>query len=223
MHFDVGMTYALQPAGIAITAALFGGDFRAPAAVQSWRRSSLLSPSSCSGAATRARRSRKTRWLLAVIGVLALGVGYYIALTTTQLVNGGGPVFRRGCSGHYRHLLPVSGREHRRAEAAEKAQKLLLQGQPLHQRVRYALPHEAETPWALPTSACCPRWCWSWVSTTVSLYIGMEDAVRRMYPRDIVTEEHLMIDPDGGADESQNIPVLQGACSANADSDPKTS
>ena len=43
----------------------------------------------------------------------------------------------------------------------------------------------------------------------VSLYIGMEDALHMMYPRDIVTEEHLIIDPDSGQiEKSRDIPDI---------------
>lgn len=118
IHFDVGMAYALQPAVIAITAALFGGIF-VLLLLSNLAQVVIAKPIELLRGGNVGEKEPRTRWLLVVIGVLTLGVGYYIALTTTQIAMAVGRVFHRRRSGHYRHLLPVSGREHRRAEVLE--------------------------------------------------------------------------------------------------------
>ena len=58
IHFDVGMTYALQPAGIAITAALFGGIFVLTCCCPIWRQVVIAKPIELlRGGQCRARRS----------------------------------------------------------------------------------------------------------------------------------------------------------------------
>ena len=49
-----------------------------------------------------------------------------------------------GVSGDRGHLLPVHGGEHLCAQGPAAQQAVLLSDQPLHRRVRYAPPHEAE-------------------------------------------------------------------------------
>ena len=92
IHFDVGMTYALQPAVIAITAALFGGIF-VLLLLSNLAQVVIAKPIELLRGGNVGEKEPKTRWLLVVIGVLTLGIGYYIALTTTQIVMAVGVFF----------------------------------------------------------------------------------------------------------------------------------
>ena len=86
------MTYALQPAVIAITAALFGGIF-VLLLLSNLAQVVIAKPIELLRGGNVGEKEPKTRWLLVVIGVLTLGVGYCIALTTTQIVMAVGVFF----------------------------------------------------------------------------------------------------------------------------------
>ena len=72
IHFDVGMTYALQPAVIAITAALFGGIF-VLLLLSNLAQVVIAKPIELLRGGNVGEKEPKTRWLLVVIGVLDAG------------------------------------------------------------------------------------------------------------------------------------------------------
>ena len=89
--------------------------------------------------AQQGEREPKTRWLMALIGLACLGGGYWIAITTQDVLTAVAVFFLAV-------ILVIAGtypavhcRQHRGAEQA-----LLLQAEPLHLRVWHDLPHEAE-------------------------------------------------------------------------------
>lgn len=208
MQFDLKFGFEFSSQAFLTTAALFAAIF-ALTLLNSLRQIHLAKPIELLRGGQTGEREPKTKWALAVLGVLCLGGGYYISITTTQplqaltlfflavvlvivgtycLFTAGSiavlKALRKNRRYYYKtsHFINVSGMMYRMKQNAVGLANICI----------------------LSTMVLVM------VSTTVSLYIGMEDAVRRMYPRDIVTEEHLMIDPDGGADESQNIPDIAG-------------
>ena len=127
----------------------------------------------------------RTKWVLAVIGILCLGAGYYLALTTeaplaalntfflavllvmigTYCLFTAGSIavlklLRRNKQFYYqaRHFISVSGMIYRMKQNAVGLANICI----LSSAVIVVL------------------------STTVSLYVGVEDAVRTRYPRNVV-------------------------------------
>ncbi len=127
----------------------------------------------------------RTKWVLAVIGILCLGAGYYLALTTEAPLAALGIFFlavllvmigtyclftagsiavlkllRRNKQFYYqsRHFIPVSGMIYRMKQNAIGLANICI----LSSAVIVVL------------------------STTVSLYVGMEDVLRTRYPRNVI-------------------------------------
>lgn len=183
IHFDVGMAYALQPAVIAITAALFGGIF-VLLLLSNLAQVVIAKPIELLRGGNVGEKEPRTRWLLVVIGVLTLGIGYYIALTTTQIVMALGLFFvavilviigtyclflagsiavlkllKKRKNYYYRanHFISVSGMLYRMKQNAVGLANICIL-----------------STMVLVTVAC-----------TVSLYAGLNDVIETSYPHDI--------------------------------------
>ena len=183
IHFDVGMAYALQPAVIAITAALFGGIF-VLLLLSNLTQVVIAKPIELLRGGNVGEKEPRTRWLLVVIGVLTLGVGYYIALTTTQIAMAVGLFFvavvlviigtyclflagsiavlkllKKRKNYYYRanHFISVSGMLYRMKQNAVGLANICIL-----------------STMVLVTVAC-----------TVSLYAGLNDVIETSYPHDI--------------------------------------
>ena len=183
IHFDVGMAYALQPAVIAITAALFGGIF-VLLLLSNLAQVVIAKPIELLRGGNVGEKEPRTRWLLVVIGVLTLGIGYYIALTTTQIVMALGLFFvavilviigtyclflagsiavlkllKKRKNYYYRanHFISVSGMLYRMKQNAVGLANICIL-----------------STMVLVTVAC-----------TVSLYAGLNDVIETTYPHDI--------------------------------------
>ena len=183
IHFDVGMAYALQPAVIALTAALFGGIF-VLLLLSNLAQVVIAKPIELLRGGNVGEKEPRTRWLLVVIGVLTLGVGYYIALTTTQIVMAVGLFFvavilviigtyclflagsiavlkllKKRKNYYYRanHFISVSGMLYRMKQNAVGLANICIL-----------------STMVLVTVAC-----------TVSLYAGLNDVIETSYPHDI--------------------------------------
>jgi len=127
----------------------------------------------------------KTKWLMAVIGTVSLGAGYYIALTTesplaalfiffiavilvmigTYCLFAAGSIavlkiLRKNKKYYYKakHFIPVSGMIYRMKQNAAGLSNICI----------------------LSTAVIIM------LSTTVSLYVGIEDVLRTRYPRNII-------------------------------------
>ncbi len=183
IHFDVGMAYSLQPAAIALTALLFAGIF-VLLLLSNLAQVVIAKPIELLRGGNVGEKEPKTRWLLVVIGVLALGVGYYIALTTTQISMAVGVFFiavilviigtyclflagsiavlkllKKRKNYYYKanHFISVSGMLYRMKQNAVGLANICIL-----------------STMVLVTVAC-----------TVSLYAGLNDVIETSYPHDI--------------------------------------
>ena len=143
--------------------------------------------------AQQGEREPKTRWLMALIGLACLGGGYWIAITTQDVLTAVGGVLSGGHTGHRGNVPAVHCRQHRGAEAAARKQALLLQAEPLHLRVRmiYRMKQNAA---GLATICILSTMVLVMVSSTVSLGIGTEDSIAERYPREISFEDNGAIE-----------------------------
>lgn len=92
IHFDVNMAYAIQPSTIALTVVLFGAIFLL-ILLSNLAQVVVAKPIELLRGGNVGEKEPKTRWLLVLIGVLSLGTGYYLALTTTQITKAVGIFF----------------------------------------------------------------------------------------------------------------------------------
>jgi putative ABC transport system permease protein len=135
----------------------------------------------------------KANWLIAIIGVVTLGIAYYIALTTESplaalqiffvavvlamigtycLFTAGSiallKMLRKNKRYYYqlKHFIPVSGMIYRMKQNAVGLANICI----------------------LSTAVIIM------LSTTVSMYVGMEDVLRTRYPRNIIVSAHNVSD-----------------------------
>lgn len=79
MRFDVSFKFYVSGKGIAMTMILFAGII-ALTLINNLRRLHFQRPVELLHGQSAGEREPKTKWLLAIIGVLALGTGYYFAI-----------------------------------------------------------------------------------------------------------------------------------------------
>lgn len=85
MRVDVVYDFYISVQGILLTAGFFGLVL-ALVLLKNLRRVHVQNPTELLQGGNVGEREPKTRWLLAVVGVLTLGAGYYIAVTTKDVM-----------------------------------------------------------------------------------------------------------------------------------------
>lgn len=183
LQFKVPMGFIISTKSLIKTAALFGFVF-VLTLMNNLRQIHLAKPVELLKGGQVGEKEPKTKWILTLIGILSLGVGYYIALTTEAplaalnmfflaailvmigtwaLFTAGSiallKMLRKNKKFYYKtnHFINVSGMIYRMKQNAVGLANICI----------------------LSTTVLVM------LSTTVSLYIGMEDMLRTRYPRDI--------------------------------------
>ena len=186
LKMDITLSIGISGPAILKTLMLFGGIF-AVIFLNTLRQIHLSKPIELLKGGQTGEKEPKTKWIIAALGTLCLGTGYYIALTTkspltalnlffvavilviigTYLVFIAGSIailklLRKNKSYYYktRHFTSVSGMLYRMKQNAAGLASICV----------------------LSTMVLVM------VSTTVSLYAGMEDLLRSRYPRNIIVE-----------------------------------
>ncbi|WP_163193489.1 ABC transporter permease [Clostridium thermarum] len=183
LKFEVAMGFAISTQSMIKTVILFGGIF-AVILLNNLRQIHLSKPVELLKGGQVGEKEPKTKWLLTLIGIGSLGAGYYIAITveaplaalnfffiavilvivgTYALFTAGSiallKMLRKNKRYYYKtnHFINVSGMIYRMKQNAAGLANICI----------------------LSTMVLVM------VSTTVSLYIGMDDVLRTRYPRDI--------------------------------------
>ena len=81
LHYDVGMNFEVSAAAMVRTLVLFGVIF-AMTLCYNLLQIRLANPVELLRGSNQGEKEPKTKWVLTLFGILALGIGYYIALTT---------------------------------------------------------------------------------------------------------------------------------------------
>lgn len=183
LHFKVPMGFFISIKSLIITATLFGFIF-VLTLLNNLRQIHLAKPVELLKGGQVGEKEPRTRWVLTLIGLTSLGSGYYIAVTTEAplaalnrfflavilvmigtwaLFTAGSiallKMLRKNKKFYYKtnHFINVSGMIYRMKQNAIGLANICI----------------------LSTTVLVM------ISTTVSLYIGMEDVLRTRYPRDI--------------------------------------
>ncbi len=183
LNFKVPMGFFISNQSLFKTAVLFGVTFIL-ILMNNLRQIHLSNPVELLKGGQVGEKEPKTKWVLTLIGLISLGTGYYIALTTESplaalssffmavilvmvgtwaLFTAGSiallKALRKNKKFYYKtnHFINVSGMIYRMKQNAIGLANICI----------------------LSTTVLVM------VSTTVSLYIGMEDVLRTRYPRDI--------------------------------------
>lgn len=183
LHFEVPLTYFVSIKSIGVTSILFLGIF-VLTLLNNLRHIHLAKPIELLRGGQVGEKEPKTKWVLVIIGVAALASGYYIALVTDSplaalnkfflavllVIIGTYALFTAGTiallklmrknKGFYyqtKHFISVSGMIYRMKQNAVGLANICI----LSTMVLVML------------------------SSTVSLYIGMEDLLKNRYPKEI--------------------------------------
>ncbi len=183
LNFKVTMGFVISTNSIVKTVILFGSIFLLTL-INNMRQIHLAKPVELLKGGQIGEKEPKTKWILTLIGILSLGAGYYIALTTEaplaalnmfflaailvmigtwSLFTAGSiallKMLRKNKKFYYKtnHFINVSGMIYRMKQNAVGLANICI----------------------LSTTVLVM------LSTTVSLYIGMEDVLRTRFPRDI--------------------------------------
>lgn len=184
LHFNVVFGFEIPLSAVIATLLLFGGIFILNL-LFNILQVHLSKPIELLKGSNVGEREPKTKWLLTIVGLLSLAIGYYIALTTDNAIAalsaffiavlfvmfGTHCLFSAGSIGllkalrknkkyYYKtnHFISVSGMIYRMKQNAAGLANICI----------------------LSTAVIIT------LSTTVSLYVGMEDLLRTRYPRNIV-------------------------------------
>ena len=89
----------------------------------------------------------KAKWLMALIGFVCLGIGYYLAITTESPISAIS-IFLLAVilvmTGTYLLFTAAKKFQNHNAASSKEQKKLLLQNRQFYQHLRHALPYETE-------------------------------------------------------------------------------
>lgn len=184
LSFKAVFGFEIPVSAIVYTIAVFGGIFLINL-IYNFFQVHMAKPVELLKGGNVGEKEPKTKWILALLGVICLGIGYYIALTTeaplaalnlffiavilviagTHLLFTAGSIallkmLRKNKKYYYktRHFISVSGMIYRMKQNAAGLANICI----------------------LSTAVIIM------ISTTVSLYMGVEDALRTRFPRNII-------------------------------------
>jgi len=190
--FDVTFGFEIPISAVMKTCVLFGGIYLLNL-IYNVLQVQLSKPIELLKGSSMGEKEPKTNWLIAIIGAVSLGIAYYIALTTESplaalllffvavvlamigtycLFTAGSiallKMLRKNKRYYYqlKHFIPVSGMIYRMKRNAVGLANICI----------------------LSTAVIIM------VSTTVSMYIGMEDLLRTRYPRNIIVSARNVSD-----------------------------
>ena len=196
LHFDVSMTYTFLPRVAILTGALFAGVF-VLLLLSNLVQVGRSKPIELLRGGQVGEKEPRVKWPLVVIGLLTLGTGYYLAVTTESIMAALGVFFlavilviigtyclflagsiavlkfMKRNKGYYykpRHFVSVSGMLYRMKQNAVGLANICI----------------------LSTMVLVT------VSTTVSLYGGVSDILARRYPYDLETHFYNAAEPVKG-------------------------
>ena len=105
IRFDVAFQFSVEPEAILISAGLFGAIF-CGSDLEHFPGAESQSGGTSAGR-EKGEKEPKANWLIAVIGILLLGSGYYIAQTTESPLSAITKFFYCSNSGYFRNLRSV--------------------------------------------------------------------------------------------------------------------
>jgi putative ABC transport system permease protein len=183
LHFKVPMGFFISTKSLIKTVILFGLIF-VLTLLNNLRQIHVAKPVELLKGGQVGEKEPKTKWILALIGVLSLGAGYYIALTTESPLAALNMFFLAV-------ILVMIGTWALFTAGSIALLKMLRKNKKFYYKTNrfinvsgmiYRMKQNAV---GLANICILSTTVLVMVSTTVSLYIGMEDVLRTRYPRDI--------------------------------------
>lgn len=198
MRFDVYYDFYIFGFGIGVTAVIFGLILFVNL-IFNLLRIHLAKPIELLHSGSAGEKEPKTKWFLTVIGIAALGAGYYIAVTTQNAIDALSLYF-------IAVFLVIIGTYCLFTSISIFVLKLLRKNKKLYYKTNnfisisgmlYRMKRNAV---GLANICILCTGVLVVLSSTVSLYAGIEEIIGNHYPRDIMTsylyEEHIEDDVD---------------------------
>lgn len=164
-------------------------------------------------------REPKAKWFLAILGLVTLALGYYLALTAKSPMDAMGRFFMAALCviiGTYLLFMSVSITflkilKKNKKFYYDKKHFITVSG------MMYRMKQNAA---GLATICILSTCVLVVLSTTVSLYVGMEDVLRGRFPKDVITNYLYLEDSDSPEEQKENhydYQKVQDACQSRAD------
>lgn len=188
LHFDVGMKFAIEPDALIGTMLLFGCIFGA-CLLYNLFQIRLSNPIELLHGGNVGEREPKTKVLLTIIGVLTLGGGYYIALSAEKPMEVIGLFF-------IAVVLVIIGTYALFTAGSIAVLKLMRKNKKYYYRAKhftsvsgmmYRMKQNAA---GLANICILSTMVLVMISSTVAMYMGMEDILDTRFPRECIVEAY---------------------------------
>lgn len=188
LHFDVGMKFAIEPDALIGTMLLFGCIFGA-CLLYNLFQIRLSNPIELLRGGNVGEREPKTKVLLAIIGVLTLGGGYYIALSAEKPMEVIGLFF-------VAVILVIIGTYALFTAGSIAVLKLMRKNKKYYYQAKhftsvsgmmYRMKQNAA---GLANICILSTMVLVMISSTVAMYTGMEDILNERFPRECIVEAY---------------------------------
>lgn len=186
LHYDVGMKFQILGDAVIRTLILFAGIFLLTYLYNLWQIK-LANPVELLRGGNEGEKEPKTKWLLTLAGIMLVGVGYYIALTTEAPLSAI-PAFFMAV------LCVILGTYALFIAGSIAFLKMLKKNKKFYYKANhftsvsgmiYRMKQNAA---GLATICILCTMVMVTVSTTVSLYVGMDDILLTRFPREFVVD-----------------------------------
>lgn len=186
LHFEVGMVFAVEPAAMAGTFILFGCIFAA-CLIYNLFQIRLSNPVELLRGGNVGEKEPKTKKLITLIGVLTLGGGYYIALSADKPMEVLGLFF-------VAVILVIIGTYALFTAGSIAILKLLRKNKKYYYQAKhftsvsgmmYRMKQNAA---GLANICILSTMVLVMISTTVAMYVGMDDILKERFPKECIVE-----------------------------------
>lgn len=186
LHFEVGMAFTVEPAAMVGTILLFLGIFGA-CFLYNLLQIKLSNPVELLHGGNVGEREPKTKKLIALLGVITLGSGYYIALSAEKPMEVIGLFF-------VAVILVIIGTYALFTAGSIALLKMMRKNKKYYYQAKhftsvsgmmYRMKQNAA---GLANICILSTMVLVMISSTVAMYVGMEDILRERFPRECIVE-----------------------------------
>ncbi|WP_461812868.1 FtsX-like permease family protein [Faecalimonas sp.] len=184
LHFDTHMKFSIEPRAIFITIILFCIIFLA-CLIFNLFQVKLSNPIELLHGSNQGDREPKTKKIMAIIGVVSLGVGYYLALTTESVMNALGVFF-------IAVILVIIGTYALFTSGSIAFLKILRKNKTYYYKTKHftsisgMLYRMKENAVGLGNICILSTMVLIMLSSTLALYTGLEDILRMRFPKQCI-------------------------------------
>ncbi len=183
LHFEIPLTYFVSIKSLGITLVLFIGIF-VLTLLNNLRQIHLAKPIELLRGGQVGEKEPKTKWFLVLIGVATLGYGYYIALVTESPLVAINKFF-------FAVLLVIIGTYALFTAGTIAALKLMRKNKNFYYQTKHFISISGmiyrmkQNAVGLANICILSTMVLVMLSTTVSMYIGMDDLLKNRYPKEM--------------------------------------